>query len=254
MDPVELINIYNSVPDDTKKALLNPSATAVGEGIGGILLFLCSPFIKLGIYSTGNIESYRKKIESKLNNVSIENYDKEKLPLAYSTLNESMDRINEDELQDMFANLIAGTLNKEVNNSVSPKFKSILSNMSNQEAQLLNKLARTHNREFPVTSISVSGNDGLRSPIANNFISIDLNNGVQNQYALDELIQDGIVQLNNLQSLASEYAKNQYSMAKDFLIMDHDLEKIRNSISADYGVLRLTTFGSDFVRIVCAED
>ncbi|MGN6640120.1 MAG: DUF4393 domain-containing protein [Mucilaginibacter sp.] len=121
--------------------LLEPVSKEVGKTLGTI-----SKAINVAISPiAGMIWGYEKistwlmsRLEQKLNNVPIENIIPPKALIVGPSI-EAIKFLGEDEeLREMFAQLIASSLNKEEAVHVHPGFVEILKNLSTEDAKVLN--------------------------------------------------------------------------------------------------------------------
>ncbi|MCT3039398.1 DUF4393 domain-containing protein [Leuconostoc mesenteroides] len=248
MNPDDLKTLSDFVPESTKEELLNPPAHAVGQGFGGLLYWILHPLIKLGIRSQAEVEAYQKSFEEKANNIDVENYDPSKIGLAYSTLQSSADRLDNDLLRDMFAQLLTNTLDKTKNTTISPKFKSVLANMSNDEAILLNYLAsnRYYQTGFPYLNFYQKNDAGGNVNTATDIIGISNGEYIQKHSEISELEIDGIIKTSTEQWFNSGELSEQYDLIK--IAVNQIPEFSKDEVSK--GILMFTDFGQRLVTAI----
>ena len=248
MNPDELRVLSDALPETTKEELLNPSAHAVGKGFGGLLYWMFHPLIKLGIRTQSEVETYQKSFEEKAKNIDIENYDSSNLGLAYSTLQSSAGRLDNDVLREMFAQLLTNTLDKTKNSTISPKFKSVLAHMSNDEAILLNTLAsnKYYKTGFPYLNFYQKTEANGKLDTATDIIGISNGEYIQKHAEISELEIDGIIKTKTDQWFDSGELADQYNLIKE------DLNKIPefSKDEASNGTLMFTDFGQRLVNAI----
>lgn len=127
MDLGPLHDLKDVLPESTLEALLNPAAKSIGTAVGGLCDLIFFPLHKLGIYTEQKLKEYSDKIKQKTDDIPVENRDASKLNLVFKALEDSKYQINEEELQEAFANLIASTIDNRVNNLNFPHAESLLS-------------------------------------------------------------------------------------------------------------------------------
>lgn len=137
MDPNQLKAISEFLPKSTKEALLNPAADAVGRGFGGLLYFIFQKPIKLGIIKQAEFEKLTKELADKLKEVPVSRRTDEKKGLLIKTMEDSKYSLGDDALRGHFVNLLVNTVDKNLVDSVTPYFSTILSNMSHSDAEFL---------------------------------------------------------------------------------------------------------------------
>ncbi|MBC2316004.1 DUF4393 domain-containing protein [Listeria booriae] len=136
------INInVDALPESTKEALLTPSAVPLGKAIGGIISFSLSPLIKLQILTEAKLAAYEDKVQQKFTAIPEENRDSEKIGLVLKTMEDSRYQLDNELLQEFFANLLAQTVDDRHNHDIHPSFSAILRDLSPQDAELLTFLS-----------------------------------------------------------------------------------------------------------------
>ncbi|MFR3686567.1 MAG: DUF4393 domain-containing protein [Enterococcus sp.] len=134
---------FSTIPDSVKEDMLGPSAKTIGQGLNGIVSVFANPLLKLGMISKKNIEEFEKELYSKTPEIPEENRDSSKQGLAVQALEDALYRLDEEELREYYANLIAAALDDRVNTNVHPSFSTILKQMSSEDALLFKQLTRT---------------------------------------------------------------------------------------------------------------
>ena len=142
MDLGPLHDLKDVLPESTLEALLNPAAKSIGTAVGGLSDFIFFPLHKLGIYTEQKLKEYSDKIKQKTNDIPIENRDVSKLNLVFKALEDSKYQVNEEELQEAFANLIASTIDNRDNKFITPRFSTALAELGPKDAQLINIIAK----------------------------------------------------------------------------------------------------------------
>ena len=133
---------FEMVPQSTVGKLLDPIADPLGKGIGGVASFIMNPFMKLGIINKYNMENFEKKIMEKNSSIPPENRDTSKQGLALKAVEDSIYQLDSEDLQDMFSNLIAASLDNRKNADLHPSFSTILKDFSPKDAILFKEFYR----------------------------------------------------------------------------------------------------------------
>ncbi|CAH1854512.1 Abi-alpha family protein [Convivina praedatoris] len=257
MNPEEIKSLLNIIPEDTRNAVMKPSASNVGIALNGLFLQKFGKYVQNGIIKQVEIDAFKKSITNKFNNMDLQNYDPSKLGQAYKTLENSAERLDEELLREMFSNLLAGTLNKQVNENISPKFKTILADMSIKEAILLKKLYTSPLfPAFPLFNVFTQNIDKkIEKKTFSNLIGISNSIHINEPLTIDELIRDGIVSVDTSNTLADKNSIIIYSSISEKIGFEtYNSKNQSESISIRKGALTFTSFGQSFARTVLAED
>ncbi|WP_414842127.1 DUF4393 domain-containing protein [Enterococcus saccharolyticus] len=140
MDFVGFSLWFASLPESVKENLVGPASQTAGKGLNGIVTVFANPLIKLGMLADKDIKDYEKKLYSKTQAIPEENRDSSKQGLAIQALEDSLYRISEEEIVELYSNLIAKALDNRTSNRVHPSFTSILKEMSISDAILFKKI------------------------------------------------------------------------------------------------------------------
>ncbi len=143
-----LTSTLKSIPKETLDKLLTPPSKALGEGIGKTIDLLFYPVNYLHIHANAKLTSLHEKTSKKLEKVKEENnYTEEKIGMAAKAIEDAKYQLDSETLQEFFSELISNSLNKQKVSEISPKFSSVLSNLTEEEALFLRK-----SKEYLATS------------------------------------------------------------------------------------------------------
>ena len=162
-----------------------------------------------------------------------------------------------DELRDMYANLLANSMNKVVKNGVHPGFVDIIKQLSPDEAKILKHMSS--NKVLPTISLRYSYNDGGGIDVIKNFSNVGEIVGCENPKDIakyfDNLIRLGLIVKGELSSLTD---KTKYEPLKNhrWIQLYATDEKAKASgfdkFSFSECFVNLTNYGEDFCSI-CLE-
>lgn len=117
--------------------LLKPSTQLLGKGLAGLIKVALTP-ISATVWGYDKIAEWLvPELESRLVEVLPENIAQPSLNLIGPAIESLKFLSDEQELKEMFANLIASSLNSEVRKLVHPGFVETLKNLSGHDARLL---------------------------------------------------------------------------------------------------------------------
>lgn len=187
MTDKKLIDI-NPIPESTRENLLNPASKSVGNALGTVCdsLFnlILMPLRKYNVIKENDLNDFKLKVESKSNEIPIENRDDSKIGLALKTIEDVRYQFDEEIMREMFANLLTATLDNRVNNDVIPIFSHLLANMSPGEAKLL-KTLKENDAVLPLVEVTVNNS---KSSIENKLSKNRFNpNELMDMLGLDNL-------------------------------------------------------------------
>lgn len=169
-----LVGTTAAIPNEIKVALLKPSADAIGNAFGLLINHLVQPTIRLGIRDEQKINEYKKSLDDKLNAIPKGRIDTSRVLDAVEITQNSINRIDNDLLRDMFAQLLANAFDTEKQKTVRINFSRILQSLEPKDAQLLRDLKGGH-KAFAYTSARVALDRGQYLPAAVPFQMISLN-------------------------------------------------------------------------------
>lgn len=218
-------NIVSIIPKEVFIDLLGPSSKYLGEGLGGLINFTMLPFRKLNIITEKSYQDFCYKINEKTKNIPLENRDDSKLGLSIKATEDSKYQLNEEILRDQFANLIANTLDNRKNNVITPRFSTILSQLSVSDANLLFKIF-LNGGCVAAKDVTFENINTRIYVIPFNFILIHYDGTFENGAAsLDNLLSLGILKIQR-ETLVDEHHTKSY--------MNFDMNFKNSKIYADY--------------------
>ncbi len=148
-EEIQLItSALENIPKETLYKLLTPPSKALGDGLGKTIDLFFFPVNYLHLHASSKLESLHVKTSKKLEIIKKEdNYTEEKIGLAAKAIEDAKYQLDSETLQDFFSELISNSLNKQKVSEISPKFSSVLSNLTEEEALFLKK-----SKEYLATS------------------------------------------------------------------------------------------------------
>lgn len=162
----------NLVPKFVDEAM-SPIAQSVGNSVANLWELAFGSHVNLWIKKQEhrhqlNYEDYVKKVNEKLNNIPNGNLIEPPLNVIGPAIEASKYYIDSEELREMFANLIASSMNSDKTNNVHPSFIEIIKQLNTDEAKILKYIKGQH---FP--TLNVVANQGhSHSPVMENFSDI----------------------------------------------------------------------------------
>ena len=245
----------DNLPMEPVNKLLNPIADSLGQGIGGIFYWIFQKPIQFKVNKEAEVQDLANKTAERLQKIPEKNRDTSNRGLLMKTIEEAQYSISEDDLRTMFANLIASSADNRKNNLISPRFPTILSQLSGEDARLLQTIHNQPSFQLPLGFLELQFNDVNKgSRRLSTYLSLTSDNHILSSIDanLDTLSSLGIIKvLDNTWLTASHYLK-QYDLIEDLLLNTQKISKINmdGTVELNKGILRTTDFGINFLNCV----
>lgn len=169
--------------------------------------------ISLVVWGYDKISDFlQKKLSEKLKNIPEDNIITPPINIAGPTIEAMRFTGENDELREMYVNLLASSMNRDTSNNAHPRFLEIIKNLTPDEAKILKYLVDHEVKTIRVLHI-VIGKDVFayytieKNLIFSELINLDYPDNLQPY--LDNLSQLGIF-MNNLSSI--EYNKSELGL------------------------------------------
>ena len=242
---------------DGGKAVVKPTGELVGLVPRAIKAAL-SPLEKWILQKEYNVSETKKLLEAKLQNTPAELIESPEPHIAVPAMQYISYCMDNDELREMYANLLANSMNKIVKNGVHPGFVEIIKQLSPDEAKIL-KYINSH-KTIPTITLRYEDDNGSGIDIIKNFSNVGEISGCENPQDItkyfDNLVRLGlIISADGLSSLTD---KAQYDPLKNHRwIKPHAKTEKANSRSFtkynfNESFVEITAYGKSFCSI-CLE-
>lgn len=253
-------NPLNFLPQNTQELLLNPTAKNIGDTLGGISELLLSPLNIGTTWANTHIRKFKQSIIDNVNKIPEENRDSSKINLAMKTIDDSKYQISDDNLREMFAKLIAASIDKRNNQGLSPRFSNVLSQFSPEDAEFLMQISANNPYFDSIPTViffakkaDLSGyNQGDHFIAPNNSTA----SWFQNELSLDSLVSFGIIDQSDTGFLSHEIYQSFYDSAEkstEFLKWSSEFMNLSEpgfEPAIKKGLIKFTTFGKKLTQIV----
>lgn len=160
---------------------------------------------------------------------------------------------NSNELRELYANLITASMNTDTKWKVHPSYVDIIKQLNPDEARYVKNLSPTVWVSYPVVDVNVtknghSGYNTIITNFTNHNISI-----LERPENISSYI-DNLSRLNLIEILAFDQINNDtiYDELERYLILTNRIPQ-KDGINIEYvkKAFRLTSFGVNFVNLVC---
>lgn len=223
----------------------------IGNGFADLFYSVFTPVKKWKIKNEYIIQKYEEEIKQKYLAVPEENRLEPKLNIVGPALEASKYYIEEEEIRTMFSNLIASSMNAELESKAHPAFVEIIKQLSVFDAKIFTNLFKNRPRSeeilFGIGAITLQIDDsGGSRTLIDHFFPIDameISNSATYIASIDNLIRLGLLTINFNASYTT-------TTLYDPLI-NHDLykayvEQYGDKIKLNHGTWDITTYGRSF--------
>lgn len=247
---------FEMVPQNTISKLLDPIVDPLGKGIGGVASFIMNPLMKLGVINKYNMENFERKIMEKNNNIPIEHRDTSKQGLALKAVEDSIYQLDNEELQEMFANLIASSLDDRKNKEVFPSFSTVLKDMTAKDASLFNTIYNVI--AVPKVNINFGNHANPNNLLVAEHILLTNDGTISEPVSINTLDRLGLINIRtnaliqpNFRAVYSTFPQNEYyisALRELELLKSADIPFDKLVISEGY--ITVSEFGKKFGNAV----
>ena len=237
---------------------LQPAVQETGKILARIPQAINAAFSSLDIWIANkdyNVAETKVLLAKKLENVEPEKIVPPEPYVAVPAIQSICYSMNSEELRNMYANLLANSMNSDIKDSVHPAFVEIIKQLSPFEAKLLNSFSTA--KHFPIITIRKSiddnnsvGGDFFKHIMAPKF-GINLNNIVDFAIAIDNLLRLNLVSADYTKSYDDKNLYNSIINSELFLEVKKYINsspKINHCVPV-FGILKISDLGESFIKI-----
>lgn len=240
LDPDQLESLNNALPDSTKENLLNPTAKVVGDSLAGIIGLVLRPFQKLNILNKQNLRDFEEKVNKKTSQIPESNRDPSKLGIALKAIEEAKYQLDEEDLRELFSNLIASSVDDRKNSSITPRFATVLSQLGPKEAQLLQRLNDQTSNQIALGKLVYRDDNGT-SDVSKPALILDsyiINHDIET--SLDILESLGVIEISFDKWFSSNFYLSYYEILEKFFRTSINT---KDTVLFKKGMISTTAFG-----------
>lgn len=206
-----------------------------------------------------NIEETKKLLEEKLKNVPPEEIEPPEAHIAVPALQYISYCMDNAELRDMYANLLANSMNKVVKNGVHPGFVEIIKQLCPDEAKILRYLSTYY--VIPTITLRYEDDNGAGIDVIRNFSNVgeltQCENSIEVNKYFDNLIRLGLLEMSGQYSSLTD--QNLYLPLENhpYVLRYEKKDFVNNSGYKKFNItrnyIRITDFGKEFCKICITE-
>ena len=268
MSDKEVVDVTTEVAKEIAKDVYNdagkPIAKPTGELIGLLPRAIKAAFAHLEkwiLQREYSVLETKKLLEEKLKDTPPELIESPEPHIAVPAMQYISYCMDNEELRDMYANLLANSMNKVVKNGVHPGFVEIIKQLSPDEAKIIRYL-RAH-RRIPTIGLKIDKTNSSHVIYIKEFSNVPelsmCENIYDSQKYIDNLVRLGLVERSSDGTYISnesvyEPLKNHPFIKNKYQNIEKQSAAIDNFSKIDYvkGYCELTSFGESFCSI-CLE-
>lgn len=245
--------IVKEVYSDVAKPLVQPAGEVAGL-IPRAVKAALAPLEKWILQREYNIAETKKLLEEKLKNVKPENITPPEAHVAVPALQYLSYCMDNEELRDMYANLLANSMNSVIKKGVHPGFVEIIKQLSPDEAKVMKYFAKTP--IVPTITVRYETSEGGYIDKVKNFSNIGELSGCEQPLDInlyfDNLIRLGLLEASHLSHLTD---KKHYEPLKSHPVIEAFSDQsivTKNGYlksTLEEGFMARTDFGEAFCNI-----
>ncbi|MFP3357602.1 DUF4393 domain-containing protein [Planococcus sp. SIMBA_143] len=197
-----------------------------------------------------NVSQYKESISKKIDAIPEENLQEPPMSIVGPALEASKYYIEEEELREMFANVIASSMDNRKSDNVHHSFVEIIKQLSPRDARNIEFLKDI--RYFPIVNYTLNEKDssGVRM-IKELVFTTDLEKGnieEADSASISNLARLGLISISFIQTIAKEEAYTIFELNTYANNLRRDFEIQNKSVDIERGSLAKTPLGSLFVN------
>ena len=259
IDPNDPNFVSLPISHETGDALAKPIATSIGEAsktlLDGIFHLALDPVRKFNIQRESDLEHFKQEIQYSVKNVPEEFHDDSKIGLILKAIEDSRYQLNDEEIRNMFTKLITSTIDCRTNSSISPKYSSIIANMTAAEARLLKDIYFNTGSIVPLVSLTVEDKSDYSSRnLGKDFLLFDNYSDNQKMLVLSLLESSNLIRFHRKNKLVHPHFTNIINTFTN--TFPNNLNELcpnlldNEEVVIEHSYYSLTELGESFCKIV----
>ena len=247
------------ISHETGDALAKPIATSVGEAsktlLDGVFHLALDPVRRFNIQREADLERFKQEIQNSVENVPEEFHDDSKIGLILKAIEDSRYQLNDEEIRGMFTKLITSTIDFRTNSNISPKYSSIIADMTSAEARLLRDIYFNTGSIVPLASLKIENKSNHSSRnLGQDFLLFDNYSDNKQMLELALLESSNLIKLHEDTKLVHPHFANIINSFTN--TFPNDLNELLPNLSDneelvfEHSHYDLTELGESFCKIV----
>lgn len=202
-----------------------------------------------------NFEKFKSNITEGINSIPKDDLIEPRDTIIGAATEKAKYSMNEDELREMFENLIINSFDSKKISNIHPSYADIIQQMSPLDAQNLKLFAQ--NERLPICEIRINISTGGYSTIYTDvFIDNPLCQSIKQQsISISSLRRVGLISTHYDIYLNADKIYDQFKEIPEYNQLTKDLNilnqhnKIQNTLSIKKGIVEITSLGKAFINV-----
>lgn len=237
---------------------IQPAAKEIGKSLATVTktVNIALAPIKALVWGYEKIEDYlTKRVSEKLNDIPEEDIQTPPTNIAGPAVEALRFTGHNENLRELYASLLAMSMNKNTIDKAHPSFVDIIKNLSTEEAFILQQFISKD--FFPKIDIqeTLKDNKGQINRFQNFTLFHEVDSRLKPQNIptyLDNLQRLGIIEILKDEYLTNDKLYEPLKTSSSILSLIQNIEKKGLEVNFRKGIISLTAFGKDFVKNVVA--
>lgn len=253
---IGLVNNVAQVKTEVSTTLTNENKLEIKATLGGcIQAFIenkATKFIGKTKYDTA---LFLSDLNKKIGAIPTENVTEPRTSILGPTLETLKYNIDEEQIREMFINLLVSETDNRKQNKVLPAYIEIVRQLSSDDAALLKQLKKIGKKQLSLCFIKLQPNNKNGYKDLDTIIVNNINNTCRQIIQPQKIILENLERLKIIQLERDLFLINDKDSNED--AFNYYSKNIKNdventSLSYDNGVLTITDFGMQFIDICCS--
>lgn len=261
-----IVDAVKEVGKKVYKDVAQSSARNVGDFFGTLSGFfnhvVVYPLKKLNIKYEQKIIAFKRKMKEEYENIPVENRIEPELHIVGPTLESLKYNILDDDLAELFSNLLISDLDNRTQKNCSPAFVKIIEQLSPIDAKIYKTFFEliSTNQYLPICKIKFRSIDGSNMAIKEryypkNILNIDFFDiePILLSKSIEALSRLGLISIDYLTSITDESVYEELKNQKFIKELEEEFSNLTNleykvSVS-DKGIITMSEFSFSFANV-----
>ncbi len=251
-------DVVKEVAKDAYEDMGRPIAKPTGELVGLVpraIKAALAPLEKWILAREFNVAETRKLLEEKLKDIPPENITSPEPYVAVPALQYISYCMDNHELRNMYASLLAASMNERAKNGVHPSFVEVIKQLSPDEAKILSYMTKC--KALPTISVRFENEKGEGIPFINDFSNVDEIVGCERKHEtgkyFDNLERLGLIKRAPSYSVLTTESRYQPLIEDEFIKSAEAAKEIVSHIieNPKFKIVKSFVSISDYGRAFC---
>lgn len=234
---------------------VQPAAKEIGAALGTVakVVNVALAPISAFIWGYDKIKEFiETKVSEKLKNVPTENIITPPINIAGPAIEAMRFTAEDEQLRELYANLLASSMDKATTSKAHPRYVEVIKNITSDEAILLQAFLLQD--AYPKLEIREKHSPDSYLTITPTFTTFQRNYSLKNEnnigIYLNNLCQLGILEIPYGLYITNNDFYTKLETDMEIVKMKENAANYNRSIELKQGVIRLTSFGENFINNV----